>query len=157
MSDIFTIGYSGMSWEHFISILHAQQIDRLIDVREIPLSRKRGFSKTAMSQGLSKIGIDYVHARNLGSPKHLRHRVRADGDFATFFRSLRVTYRTPNVLNLLEQISIAASAKRQCLMCCCEEWEWCHRRILSERLEQRFHLRVIHLPELRTAVHRVAA
>ena len=46
--DLFTIGYEGRNIEEFISHLKDFNIPRLIDVRKIPLSRKKGFNKKAM-------------------------------------------------------------------------------------------------------------
>ena len=49
---LFTIGYEGRNIEEFISHLKNFNIPRLIDVRKIPLFRKKGFSKP-LFQGLS--------------------------------------------------------------------------------------------------------
>jgi len=49
---LFTIGYEGRNIEEFISQLKDFNITRLIDVRKIPLFRKKGFSKP-LFQGLS--------------------------------------------------------------------------------------------------------
>ena len=42
---IFTIGYEKSTIDDFVSRLADADIDVLVDVRELPLSRKRGFSK----------------------------------------------------------------------------------------------------------------
>jgi hypothetical protein len=41
----------------------------LIDVRDVPLSRKPGFSKSALQANLEAHGIAYVHLKGLGDPK----------------------------------------------------------------------------------------
>jgi hypothetical protein len=56
-------------------------VERLVDVRELPLSRRRGFSKTALGDALRHAGIEYVHVRALGNPKPNRERYWA-GDLA---------------------------------------------------------------------------
>ena len=43
---MFTIGYEGRDVDEFVSCLMQYKVTRLIDVREIPLSRKKGFSKS---------------------------------------------------------------------------------------------------------------
>jgi uncharacterized protein DUF488 len=48
----YTIGYQATSVESFIAALRAQHIAHLIDIREVALSRKTGFSKTALSEHL---------------------------------------------------------------------------------------------------------
>ncbi|MDR1430587.1 MAG: DUF488 domain-containing protein, partial [Propionibacteriaceae bacterium] len=44
----------------------------LVDVRQTPISRKRGLSKTALGAALSEAGIDYIHLRELGNPRDNR-------------------------------------------------------------------------------------
>ena len=43
-------------------------IEQLVDVREIPLSRKNGFAKNALKKALDNNGIIYKHLPELGSP-----------------------------------------------------------------------------------------
>ena len=50
---LFTIGYEGRALDELIAILAANRIERVIDVRELPLSRRRGFSKTPLGTALA--------------------------------------------------------------------------------------------------------
>ena len=50
---LFTIGYEGRALDELIAELQAHRIDRVIDVRELPLSRRRGFSKTPLREALA--------------------------------------------------------------------------------------------------------
>ena len=43
-------------------------VERLIDVRELPISRRRGFAKTALGEALAAEGVEYLHMRSLGNP-----------------------------------------------------------------------------------------
>ncbi len=74
MSDykLFTIGYEGRDIDEFVSLLKDNGITRLIDVREIPFSRKKGFSKSRLNERLQNENIDYVHIKALGSPSEIR-------------------------------------------------------------------------------------
>ena len=83
---LYTVGYEKKSVEEFVDCLKSYDIDTLVDVREIPLSRKKGFSKTLLSEFLEKSGIEYVHIKELGSPKELRNKLYADGDYQYFFK-----------------------------------------------------------------------
>ncbi len=59
--SIYTIGYGTREVDEFISILKANKIAFLIDVRSEPYSRyKPEFSKAALTQHLNKNGIRYV-------------------------------------------------------------------------------------------------
>ncbi len=43
MTDLFTIGYEGVQFADFLQRLKAAGVDIVVDVRELPLSRRRGF------------------------------------------------------------------------------------------------------------------
>lgn len=59
---LFTLGYEGLTIEAFIARLQAAQVKTVVDVRELPMSRKKGFSKTAFCTALATHGIAYLHA-----------------------------------------------------------------------------------------------
>lgn len=63
MKTLFTIGYEGSSAADLFGSLRRSGVKLLIDVRDVPISRKRGFSKTALSEGLSGAGIAYLHLK----------------------------------------------------------------------------------------------
>ena len=83
---LFTIGYEGRALEDFLDALIAQGVETLVDVRELPISRKKGFSKSALTSAVEARGISYVHIPQLGSPRRLRHRLKEDWDSDSFFR-----------------------------------------------------------------------
>src|SRR3546814_4400352 len=82
-SILYTIGYEGSDIAHFLLTLQQCGIKRVIDVREVPLSRKRGFSKTALAAKLVESGVDYRHFKALGDHKPGRDAMRR-GDFSAF-------------------------------------------------------------------------
>ncbi len=67
-AKLFTIGYEGRSLTEFVQLLVKNAITRVIDVRELPLSRRRGFSKTSLTEALAAHDIEYVHLRKAGNP-----------------------------------------------------------------------------------------
>jgi uncharacterized protein (DUF488 family) len=89
LSGLTTIGYERASLPAFLATLKAAGVTLLLDVRELPISRRKGFSKTPLSQALSRIGIDYQHERALGAPRRVRHRLREDGDLKRYFADFR--------------------------------------------------------------------
>jgi uncharacterized protein (DUF488 family) len=66
---LFTIGHEGRSLDELVDELARAGVNRLVDVRQLPLSRRRGFSKTALGETLHIAGIEYVHVKALGNPK----------------------------------------------------------------------------------------
>ena len=61
----------------FLAALQAAGVERVIDVRALPLSRRPGFSKTPLRAALAEAGIDYVHLKALGTPAEGRTAARA--------------------------------------------------------------------------------
>lgn len=83
---LFTLGYDGLTIEAFIARLQTAQVKTVVDVRELPLSRKKGFSKMAFCAALSAHGIAFLHAPALGCPKPIRNQYKADGNWQTYTR-----------------------------------------------------------------------
>ncbi len=73
---IFTIGYEKTTQPELIAALEAAGVKRVIDVRAVPLSRRPGFSKNVLKNGLAEAGIDYVHLKALGTPPAGREAAR---------------------------------------------------------------------------------
>jgi uncharacterized protein (DUF488 family) len=143
--SILTIGYTGYHPHDFAAALIANRVQCVLDIREIPLSRKAGFSKSALRDHLKSHGIDYRHFRLLGSPKALRHEVRATGDFSRFFRGVRTHLKsTDSIAQLNEAIEIARQ-QRCCMMCCCPDWQRCHRKCVVDAILKTSHFAFVHL------------
>ena len=87
--NLFTIGYEGRSADELPSSVAASGVTTVVDVRDLPLIRKRGFSKTALASSLAGAGVEYLHERRLGSPRPLRDYVKTGGDWAWFAGAFR--------------------------------------------------------------------
>jgi uncharacterized protein (DUF488 family) len=88
MTTLYTIGYEGLAVEELVALLAAHGVTRVLDVRKLPLSRRRGFSKTALRQALDEANIAYTHIAALGTPKELRDAVKKTHDYAAFFAAM---------------------------------------------------------------------
>jgi uncharacterized protein (DUF488 family) len=129
-STIFTIGYEGASLEAFIARLTRGGVNLVVDVRDLPLSRKRGFSKVALSEALDSAGIGYHHIRELGCPKPIRDRYRADGNWERY---------TASFMQHLSQQKAAVEAVAQlcqgsslALLCYESDPDRCHRTYVAQ-------------------------
>jgi uncharacterized protein (DUF488 family) len=65
---IYSVGYEGMTLQGLVDRLVAAHVAVVIDVRLNPTSRRPGFSRRRLAEGLSSAGIDYVHEKELGNP-----------------------------------------------------------------------------------------
>src|SRR5690349_14439010 len=82
---VFTVGSEGADAARYLATLKSAGVAVLADVRAVALSRKRGFSKSALRDALAHEGIGYEHFIRLGTPKAGRQAARA-GDAATMKR-----------------------------------------------------------------------
>jgi uncharacterized protein (DUF488 family) len=134
---IFTIGYEGASPDGFATTLKDAGVAVVADVRAVALSRKRGFSKTALREYLETEGLGYRHYIALGTPKPGREAARA-GDAA----SLRRIYCDEVLASeparaALEDLVALAGDRPVCLLCFERDPALCHRRLLTEQLAAR--------------------
>ncbi|HET6404656.1 MAG TPA: DUF488 domain-containing protein [Candidatus Thermoplasmatota archaeon] len=135
MTRIWTVGYEGHSPESLTLRLRAAGIERLVDIRELPLSRKPGFSKRALALGLAAAGIEYSHLRALGTPRDIRHAYKATHDHDAFRRDyLRHVEANAAAVDELEAV---ARAERVALLCVEKDPRHCHRTLLGEVLAAR--------------------
>ena len=116
----------------FASHVHAAGVERLIDVRELPISRRRGYAKTALGQAMADVGIEYMHVRALGNPKPLRDlyksgRVR-EGRRRLRGVPARRAARTP------ERPVRSCARSATALMCVEHDPARCHRTVILEAL-----------------------
>jgi len=127
--NLYTLGYEGLAVRQFIGRLQKAGVRTVIDVRELPLSRKAGFSKRSLAERLNKVGIEYVHASALGCPKAIRDKYRKDGDWDRYSRAFNgyLMTRAADVLELAK----AARTKTACLICFEADFNLCHRTYVA--------------------------
>ncbi len=127
-----TIGYEGRTPEELVAILKHGGVTRVIDVRQMPLSRKPGFSKTALAEFLRARGIEYVGVPRLGTPPAIRDRYKKGGNFARLRRDY-VAYLAGQKPAVAELRALAAQGG--CVLLCFErDPQQCHRSILADML-----------------------
>jgi uncharacterized protein (DUF488 family) len=126
---IFTIGYEGTTQPELIAALKAAGVERLIDVRAVPLSRKPGFSKNILATGLAEAGIDYVLLKALGTPPTGREAARK-GRHAEMARIYAGQLDLPEAIIAAEQMRELAAQKPSALLCFERDPATCHRSLL---------------------------
>lgn len=140
---LFTLGYEGLNIDDFIARLQAAQVRTVVDVRELPLSRKKGFSKTPFCVALAAHGIAYLHAPALGCPKPIRDQYKADANWRIYTREFLKYVKTQDVsVRELIKISMATTA---CLVCYEADFSTCHRTYVARAARQLGGPNVTHL------------
>lgn len=128
---IFTIGYEGTTVGEFIAALERAGVQRVIDVRALPLSRRPGFSKSPLRAALEEAGIEYVHLKALGTPAEGRAAARA-GRHLDLERIYSGQLELPEAIGQSAQMLDLAREKPSALLCMEREPAHCHRTLLLD-------------------------
>jgi uncharacterized protein (DUF488 family) len=126
---IFTIGYEKSTQPELIAALQAAGVTRLIDVRAVPLSRRPGFSKNILKNGLAEAGIEYIHLKALGTPAEGREAARK-GRHAELERIYAGQLELPEAIVAGAQMRELAAERPSALLCYEREPSGCHRTLL---------------------------
>jgi uncharacterized protein (DUF488 family) len=142
---LFTIGYEGMLLQQFFAVLAANRVQTIVDVRELPISRRPGFAKAALASGAAKRGLSYVHIVALGCPRNIRHDYRDDKDWSRYTRRFLSYLDGQNAA--IDELASLIRRERCCLLCFEADPATCHRSFVAERVAARTrqHLSIVHL------------
>lgn len=141
---ISTIGYEGAEIDDFVAVLEHSRVDILVDVRDVPSSRKKGFSKNLLRAAVEDVGIEYMHLKVLGDPKPGREAAR-NGEYEKF-REIFSNHISNDVARAaIRDLALQSKSKRLCLMCFERDHKECHRSILIEEMRGICNLEVKHL------------
>jgi uncharacterized protein (DUF488 family) len=127
--NIFTIGYEGVTQGEFLAALKKAGVERVIDVRAVPNSRRPGFSKNLLRNALAEEGIDYVHLRALGTPADGRAAARANrhDDLKRIYAG---QLELPEAIAETAQMIELAKEKPSAILCYERDPAGCHRTLL---------------------------
>ena len=127
MKPVKTIGHSNHPIERFVSLLKAGGVERLVDVRSTPWSRRHPqFGQKNLARSLAEAGIAYVH-----EGPALGGKPQAGGSYDQLAAR-------PAFKDALDRVIEEAQETTLCLMCAEKEPLDCHRTVLvSSRLAER--------------------
>ncbi|MCP3731793.1 DUF488 domain-containing protein [Sphingomonas sp. MG17] len=126
---VFTIGYEGATMDSFLGTLERAGVGQVIDVRQLPLSRRPGFSKAPLTAALAERGIGYVHLKALGTPKPGRDAAKK-GDRATLEAVYAGQLELPEAQAQAAKMRELIAEKPSALLCFERDPCMCHRTLL---------------------------
>jgi uncharacterized protein (DUF488 family) len=134
--DVFTMGFSNRTWDQTIAILQSHHIERLVDIRTLPGSRRTPqFNLENLQQKLPESGIEYIHMKSLGGLRKplkdsaLNSAWRNDG-----FRGYADYMQSPAFEEALDALT-GLLKETQTVYSCTEAVFWrCHRQLVSDAL-----------------------
>jgi uncharacterized protein (DUF488 family) len=135
---IFTIGHSTRTFNQFLELLQAHGVERVIDIRTIPRSRRNPqYSLDTLGPALEAAGIKYVHLKELGGLRRPKPDSRNVGWRNASFRGYADYMATPEFEIALSHAIKLSQVKPSALMCA-EAVPWrCHRSLVGDALAAR--------------------
>jgi len=132
---LWTIGYEALWPDALVAELEAAGVERVVDVRLRPQSRRPGMSKTKLGLKLAEHGIAYEHRRELGTPRDIRGLFRAGyrDEAAAAYRAHAVA----TAGDALDALAAELGRVRTALLCLEANPAGCHRRVVAELLAER--------------------
>jgi uncharacterized protein (DUF488 family) len=136
MARLYTIGYERLLPPELVNELRVAGVERLIDVRYRPQSRRPGMSKTRLGELLGDHGIAYEHRKALGTPPDIRwlfHAGKLDEAREAYAEHVEAT-AAAELDALAAQLD---TAPRTALMCLEADPAGCHRSLVAAALRSR--------------------
>ena len=134
---IWTIGHSTRTIDEFISLLKANEIKVLADVRSWPGStRYPHFNKDALTESLTAHGIRYEHFPELGGKRKSKPDSRNTAWRNASFRGYADYMETEQFQNgIVRLLDTASEAGPIAIMCAEAVWWRCHRSLIADCLK----------------------
>lgn len=126
---LYTLGYEGLDFDAFIDRLRDADVQTVVDVRELPLSRKKGFSKASFRERLAGEEIAYLHVPTLGCPKDVRNAYRIDSNWARYTRGFLKHLNEQDAS--VRELARLARSTTACLVCFEADFSVCHRTFVG--------------------------
>jgi uncharacterized protein (DUF488 family) len=167
VATIYTIGHSTRRLEDFIALLQAHGIERLVDIRSYPASRRlpwfqgpqhppfmteeEGDRTAALETTLPAAGIEYVWMRALGGRRkkilddspNVALRAPAFRNYADYMMTREFDRAVEELVQMAD--TSLKNGKRTCIMCAEAQVYWhCHRMLVSDWLAAYGHT-VLHI------------
>lgn len=132
---LFTLGYEKRNIEQYIEVLKRNKINLVVDVRQTAWSHKRDFCKKKFEASLQAEGINYLHCRELGNPKHLRS--SGEGVEEVLEKFGLYLYGSEMVKTKVSEIVDKAKVQDLsiCLTCFERNYLECHRSVIANYMQ----------------------
>jgi uncharacterized protein (DUF488 family) len=134
---IYTIGHSTRPFDEFLSLLLAQGVRRLADIRTVPRSRRHPqFASEALARALQEANVAYKHFPGLGG---LRKPRRDSANIAwrnEGFRGYADYMETAAFSDALDAL-VDWAVEPTAIMCAEAVWWRCHRQLVADALVAR--------------------
>ncbi len=148
MTTIYSIGHGTRDIDTFLELLERAGIERLVDVRTAPGSRKHPqFGRDALAASVEARGIRYEwEGKALGGFRRAKPDSRHVALRSAGFRGYADHMETEEFRTAVERLIDTSRETPTAIMCAESLWWRCHRRMLSDGLMAR-DCDVVHIME----------
>jgi uncharacterized protein (DUF488 family) len=145
-NPIFTIGHSTHTFEEFLVLLQAHNVNSLVDIRSLPGSRKfPQFNSENLQTQLPPHGISYELMKDLGGRRKVAPDSINTGWTHKAFRAYADYMATPEFAAALDHL-VHHCKDKTCAIMCAEAVPWrCHRNLVSDALVMLKAIPVFHI------------
>lgn len=132
---VLTVGHSTRPIGEFVELLKAHGVERVVDVRTVPKSRRNPqFGQDLLPGSLAAADMGYTHMPALGGLRRPRPDSPNTGWRNESFRGYADHMQTPQFAAALEEV-IALAKKQRIALMCAEAVPWrCHRSLIADAL-----------------------
>jgi uncharacterized protein (DUF488 family) len=137
-TELMTIGFGQKGAERFVALLDGAQVTVVVDIRRRPDSPLSGYARQRDLPFLlrSAAAIGYEHRLELAPPDELMDRYRVDRDWDAYVRDFDRVLRDPDAVRVMGELGVRGSSETVALLCSEPSPEKCHRRLVSERMQE---------------------
>lgn len=133
---IWTIGHSTRTLEHFIEMLQSFNIEKLVDIRSFPGSKRYPhFNKENLELLMPENNIGYVHLKALGGRRPVKKDSKNTAWKHSAFRGYADYMETDDFKNGIQELEVIALNQHSAYMCSEAVWWRCHRSMVSDYLK----------------------
>jgi uncharacterized protein (DUF488 family) len=144
MKNLFTIGFTKKSAEHFFNLLQMNKIDLVADVRLNNRGQLAGFTKERdLKYFLSLFNIEFIHLIDFAPTKELRNTYHSDWNFEAYKDNYLKLIKSRNAIKNLSELNLPH--KNVCLLCSEAEPNKCHRSIAASEIVKKLHIPLFNL------------
>ena len=144
---IYTIGFTKKTAQTFFGLLHQNGVQRLVDIRLKPSGQLSGFAKKEdLPYFLDHLAghCSYVHLPELAPSAEILTAYRTTKDWSNYVAQFQALMDERSIPDILERLSFEKLAS--CLLCSEATPKQCHRRLVAERLAERWpEVEIVHL------------
>ena len=141
---VYSAGYEGETIDHFFNKIIKNGIKNIIDIRNNPVSRKYGFSKSQLVNNCSGLGLSYYEFPELGIISDKRKKLKTFADYKSLLDDYeKIIIESQN--SSIKKVENIIKNHPSVLICFEKDYNYCHRNRLAKIISNDTGLDIKHI------------